>query len=368
MPAHRGRRAFLSAVPPGVLALQLAPSGVHAAAPTIRGVGSSFPRELYLRWARIYGRDTGVTIEYTPVGTSAGIRLISEGAADFAASNRPLSEKALAEAELVQFPVIMGGTVPVVNLQGIGAGELRLSGETLAAILLGRITRWNDPEIRRLNPALRMPGAPISVARRGDPSGTTYLLSDYLGKVSEDWRTMLAAPGGLPANWKTGHPAIGTTGLEELLLRLPNSIGYFDYAYARRRRLPHVSLRNRARAVVEPNLRSLQAAALAHRWTGSMGQVTTDAAHPEAWPLASPSYVLVRRTYRTADQAANALQALAFFDWACANGDQVADDMDFVPMPMPVKDQVRAALADRLAGEPQPGARESGADRIRPKG
>jgi phosphate transport system substrate-binding protein len=269
---------------------------------------------------------------------------------------------------LLQFPVIMGATVPVVNVPGIAAGDLCLDGALLAEIFLGRIGRWNDPEIRRLNPSIRLPAAPIAVARRGDPSGTTYLLSDYLAKSSSPWKGMLDGPGGLPANWKTGHAAIGTTGLEELFLRLPNSIAYFDYAYARRRRLNHVRLRNRAGIAVEPGMRSLQAAALSFRWTGGMGNVTTDAGHPDAWPLASPSYVIVRRSYRTADQAANALQALAFFEWACAHGDQIADDMDFVPMPNAVKDEVLAALATRIGADASVRPEGRGGSSARPRG
>lgn len=355
-PSRASRRGVVAAGSRWLLALLAATRAPHALAlaQSVTGVGSSFPRELYLRWARIYARDRGVSIDYTALGTSAGIRRITSGEADFAASNRPLPDRQLQEAGLLQFPVIMGGTVPVVNLPGIAPGELRLSGEALADILLGRITRWNDPDLRRLNPATRLPSAPIAVARRGDPSGTTYLLSDYLTKVSPRWSGMVAAEGGLPANWKTGHTAVGTQGLEELFLRLPNSITYFDYAYAKRRRFAHVRLRNRAGEFVTPELGSLQSAALSTRWVGTMGHVTTDAAHPAAWPVASPSYVLVRRVHRNADQAANALQALAFFEWACAHGDQIADDMDFVPLPGTVKDEVQAAIALLLEDTPSP--------------
>lgn len=316
-------------------------------AQTIRGVGSSFPTPLFSAWASVFEKQTGVSVEYTPVGTSRGLEVFSQGRAAFVALNRPLPEKRVLEERLIQFPVVMGGVVAVVNIPGVGPGDLRLSGPVLADILLGKITRWGDPAIRELNPNLRLPPGRITVISRGDPSGTTFLLDRYLGSVSPDWKALMAS---LPfVKLPVGFRPIGVENLTGTLRRVPNSITYVDYAYARRAKLAYVSLRNAAGNFVSPSYHTIQAAALGVEWTGTMSRVTTNTEHPSAWPMASPSYVVIDTTHDTSDAAADAQQAMVFFSWALQLGDQIADDRDFVPLHPRVKAQVEAAVARRLS-------------------
>ncbi len=317
-----------------------------AGAQVIHGVGSSFPVNLYEAWARVYEKQTGVRFEYKATGTSRGTALFEQGEATFLSLNRPLSEKRVVDQALLQFPVVMGGTVPVVNISGIRGGQLRLSGPVLADIFLGKIVRWNDPAIRELNPRIFLPPTPITVISRGDASGTTLLLDRFLGSVSPQWRSYMDA---LPfVKIPVGPRPEGIEDLTRTLLRVPNSISYVDYAFAKRMRLAHVSLRNASGRFVSPTYASIQAAARGPHWAGAMAKLTTNSEDPEAWPIASPSFGVLKINHESADAVANALQALDFFNWARRNGDQIADDHDYVPLPAEVKSQVEAALMKRL--------------------
>lgn len=316
------------------------------AAQVIRGVGSAFPAALYEAWARVYERQTGVRFEYTSTGTSKGVALFERGDATFLALNRPLAEKRVTDNGLLQFPVVMGGTVPVVNVSGIRPGQLRLSGPVLADIFLGKIVLWNDPAIRELNPRLYLPPTRITVISRGDASGTTLLLDRFLGSVSPAWRSYMDA---LPfVKVPVGPRPEGIEDLTRTFLRVPNSISYVDYAFARRMRLSYVTLRNAAGRFVSPSFASIQAAALGAPWSGAMARMTTNSEAPDAWPIASPSFGVLKIKQTSADAVANGLHALDFFAWALRSGDQIADDNDFVPLPAEVKAQVEAAVMKRL--------------------
>jgi len=321
-------------------------------AQTIRGVGSNFPVLLYGAWARVYEKQTGVRLEYVAAGgrgssSAAALQAFDKGEAAFITLNRPLSEKRVLEGHLVQFPVVMGGTVPVVNIAGIQPGQLRLSGPVLADIFLGKIVRWSDPAIRELNPSLFLPATPITVISRGDPSGTTSLLDQFLSSVSPGWKAFMQP---LPfVKVPVGPRPVGLEDLVRTLFRIPGSISYVDYAFARRTRLAHVNMLNAAGNFVAPTYVSIQSAALGGLWVGAMSRVTTNAAHPNAWPIASPSFGVLRFNHKTSDQVANALHALEFHEWALMQGDQIADDNDFVPLPAEVKTQVEVAVVRRLA-------------------
>lgn len=333
---------FLLAV---ALNLLLGLSNGHAQ--TISGKGSSFPLVLYQKWASIYEKQAGVSVEYTDSGTTEGLNAIKKGLTTFTASNRPMKEEDLDAFDLLQFPVVMGGVVPVVNMANIEPGQLRLSSAVLAGIYSGKITRWTDPAIRRINPDLFLPAAPIIVVTRQDPSGTTYLLSHYLSKVNPEWK---ANPGvGTTVKFPVGVPVAGFENMMMQFFRSPNSIAYVDYAMARKNRLNYVKLQNQAGNYVSPDFLSIQAAARGGFWRGAMANTTTNSSNPLAWPIASPSYVILRRKPQDSDIAANTQQALAFFEWAYGYGDQIADDMNFVPMPQDVKSAVVRSVVQRLS-------------------
>lgn len=333
-----------------VFALMLTLASLFASeawAHAIRAVGSSFPASLYSAWAGIYEKQTGIRFEYDPAGTTKGIEALTKGNAAFVAANRPLSASRVEADRLIQFPMVMGGVVPVVQISGVAPGQLRLTGPVLADIFMGKITRWTDPAIRRLNPSVRLPPGPITVVSRGDPSGTTFLLSQFLDGVSPTWKAEVSSRPyvSIPVGFK----ATSLTNLHHTMLRVPNSIGYVDYAFARRMKLAHVSIQNQSGRFVQPSYRSIQAATLLANWTGTMSLVTTNSPHPEAWPMASPSYVLMHTSYANSDAAADAQHAIDFLAWALRQGDQIADDLDFVPLPHEVKVQVEREVANRLA-------------------
>jgi phosphate transport system substrate-binding protein len=333
---------FLLAV---VMNLLLALSIGHAQ--PIEGKGSSFPLALYQKWASIYQKHTGVMIEYTDSGTTMGLNAIKKGLTTFTASNRPMSEEELDKFDLLQFPVIMGGVVPVVNMANIGPGRLRLNSSVLVDIYSGKVTRWTDPAIRRLNPDIFLPAAPIIVITRQEPSGTTYLLSHYFSRVNPVWK---AGPGvGSAIKFPVGVPANGFDNLMMQFFRNPNSITYVDYAVARKNRLTTVQLQNHAGNFVSPDFLSIQAAARGSLWKGGMANTTTNSPNPLAWPIASPSYVILRRNPQDPDAAANTQQALAFFEWAYGYGDQIADDMNFISMPQDIKMDVVQSLTEQLS-------------------
>jgi len=298
----------------------------------VTGAGASFPAPLYSRWAADYHQATGVKINYQSVGSSAGLRQIEAKTVDFGASDAPLKDEELAEKGLVQFPTVIGGIVPVVNIQGIAPGQLRLNGPVLADIYLGKITRWNDAAITALNPGVSLPDAAIAPVRRADGSGTTFGFTYYLSKVSTDWQSRVGE--GTAVNWPTGVGGRGNEGVAAFVARLPNSIGYVEYAYAKQNGLAWVQLQNKAGQFVAPTEASFKAAAAGADWSSSFYQILSDQPGAEAWPMSSATFILMHQVQDKPQQAAAVLK---FFAWAYASGDGSASALEYVAMPDPVK-------------------------------
>ena len=307
-----------------------------AAAQDVTGAGASFPAPLYAKWASDYNKATGVRINYQSVGSGAGIRQIEARTVDFGASDAPLKDDELEKKGLVQFPTVIGGVIPVVNIQGVQPGQLRLDGKVLGDIYLGKITRWTDPAIKSLNPSLNLPDAAIAPVRRADGSGTSFLFTNYLSKVNEEWKSKVGE--GTAVNWPTGAGGKGNEGVAAFVGRLPNSIGYVEYAYVKQNKMNYALLQNAAGQFVSPEDTAFKAAAAGADWSKSFYQVLTNQPGAQSWPITGATFILM---HKAQDKPAQAAAALKFFDWAYKNGDQTADDLDYVPMPTAVKAQIR---------------------------
>ena len=296
------------------------------------GAGASFPAPLYSKWAADYHKATGVKINYQSVGSSAGIKQIEAKTVDFGASDEPLKDEDLAKKGLVQFPTVIGGIVPVVNIKGIAPGQLKLSGQVLGDIYLGKITKWNDAAIVALNPGVALPDATIAPVRRADGSGTTFGFTNYLSKVNAEWKEKVGE--GKAVNWPTGAGGKGNEGVAAFVGRLPNSIGYVEYAYVKQNKLTYTLLQNSTGAFVSPDDATFKAAAAGADWSKSFYQILTNQPGKEAWPITSATFILMHTKQEKPEQAAAALK---FFQWAYQSGDQTAAGLDYVPMPEPVK-------------------------------
>lgn len=307
-----------------------------AYAQEIRGAGSSFAAPVYARWADAYNKATGVRINYQSIGSGAGTRQIRGKTVDFGASDMPLADADLAKDGLVQFPTAIGGVTPVLNIRGIAPGQMKLTGPVLADIYLGKITRWNDPTIIALNPGVLLPDAAIAVVRRADGSGSSFLLTNYLSKVSPEWKAKVGE--GMAVNWPTGVGGKGNEGVALHVQGLPNSIGYVELAYARQNKLSHARMRNQAGNFVAPSAASFRAAASAAEWSRGFNQVLTDQPGKESWPITGATFILM---YAKPDKPHQAAAVLKFFDWAYAHGDQMAQELDYAPLPDDVETTVR---------------------------
>ncbi|MCU0967431.1 MAG: phosphate ABC transporter substrate-binding protein PstS [Rubrivivax sp.] len=307
-----------------------------ALAQDVTGAGATFPAPLYAKWADAYNKATGAKINYQSVGSSAGLRQIRAKTVDFGASDIPLTDADLAKDGLVQFPTVMGGVVPVVNVRGIQAGQLRLTGQVLGDIYLGKVTRWNDPAITALNPGVALPDAAIAPVRRADGSGTTFIFTNYLSKVNPEWKAKVGE--GAAVNWPTGAGGKGNEGVAAFVQRLPNSIGYVEYSYAKANKMSHVKMRNSAGNFVDPADDTFKAAAAGARWDQSFYQILTEQPGAQSWPITGATFIVMQAKQ---DKPAQAAASLKFFDWAFVNGDQMASDLEYVPLPASVKDLVR---------------------------
>lgn len=296
------------------------------------GAGASFPAPLYSKWAADYNKATGVKINYQSVGSGAGLRQIEAKTVDFGASDAPLKDDELVKKSLVQFPTVVGGIVPVINIKGIGPGQLRLNGQVLGDIYLGKITRWSDPAVKALNPSLNLPDAAIAPVRRADGSGTTNGFTGYLSLVNAEWKSKVGE--GTAVNWPTGAGGKGNEGVAAFVGRLPNSIGYVEYAYAKQNKIAFVQLQNADGNFVNPGEAGFKAAAAGADWSRSFYQVLNNKPGKDAWPITTTTYILLQKVQ---DKPAQAVTALKFFDWAYKNGDKTASDLDYVPMPDSVK-------------------------------
>ena len=325
----------------GLLSFTLLAAASMASAQDVTGAGATFPAPVYAKWADAYNKATGAKVNYQSVGSGAGLRQIKGKTVDFGASDMPLKDEELAADGLVQFPTVIGGVVPVVNIKGIQPGQIRLTGQLLGDIYLGKITKWNDPALVALNPGVPLPDAAISVVRRADGSGTTFLFTNYLSKVNAEWK--VKAGEGTAVNWPTGAGGKGNEGVSAFVMRLPNSIGYVEYAYAKQNKMSHVLMKNRDGNFVAPDDANFKAAAAGAEWSKSFYQVLTEQPGKDAWPLTGATFILM---HKTQDKPASATGSLKFFDWAYANGDKMAADLEYVALPATVKDLVRKQWAE----------------------
>lgn len=303
-----------------------------SAAQGVTGAGASFPAPLYFKWASDYNKATGVKINYQSVGSGAGIKQIDSKTVDFGASDMPLKDDELAKKGLMQFPTVIGGVIPVINIKGIAAGQLKLTGQVLGDIYLGKITKWTDPAIKALNPSLPLPDAAIAPVRRADGSGTSFIFTNYLSKVNAEWKAKVGE--GTAVNWPVGAGGKGNEGVAAFVGRLPNSIGYLEYAYVKQNKMTFAQLKNAAGNFVSPDDTAFKAAAAGAEWSKSFYQILTDEPGHDSWPITGATFILMHKSQDKPEQAAASLK---FFDWAYKNGDKTAADLDYVPMPASVK-------------------------------
>ena len=312
-----------------------------AAAQDVTGAGASFPAPLYAKWAADYNKATGVKINYQSVGSGAGIKQIDGKTVAFGASDMPLTDEVLKTKGQLQFPTVIGGVVPVVNIKGIAPGQLKLNGQVLGDIYLGKVTKWNDAAIKALNPGLALPEADIAPVRRADGSGTSFIFTNYLSKVNAEWKTKVGE--GTAVNWPTGAGGKGNEGVAAFVGRLPNSIGYLEYAYVKQNKMTYTLMQNSAGNFVKPEETAFKAAAAGADWAKSFYQILTNQPGKDSWPLTGATFILM---HKLQDKPAEATATLKFFDWAYNTGDKTADALDYVAMPTVVKAQIEKSWAE----------------------
>ena len=307
-----------------------------AQAQDVTGAGATFPAPLYAKWADAYNKATGARLNYQSVGSGAGLNQIRAKTVDFGASDMPLTDEQLAKDGLVQFPTVIGGVVPVVNIKGVSPGQIKLTGQVLGDIYLGKITKWNDAALASLNPGLPLPDAAISVVRRADGSGTSFIFTNYLSKVNSEWKAKVGE--GTAVNWPVGAGGKGNEGVAAFVGRLPNSIGYVEYAYVKQNKMTYTLLKNKDGNFATPDDLNFKAAAASADWSKTFFQVLTDQPGKEAWPLTGATFIMM---HKAQDKPGQASGALKFFEWAYANGDAMATELEYVTLPDPVKAMVR---------------------------
>ncbi|MDE2606024.1 MAG: phosphate ABC transporter substrate-binding protein PstS [Burkholderiales bacterium] len=306
-----------------------------ASAEDVTGAGSSFAQPLIAKWAAAYNKATGARINYQSVGSGAGIKQIDAKTVDFGASDMPLTDDVLEKKGQIQFPILIGGVIPVTNVQGVGPGQLKLNGQLLADIYLGKITKWNDAAIKALNPGLNLPDAAISTVHRADGSGTTFIFTNYLSKVSPEWKTKIGD--GTTVNWVGGAGGKGNEGVATFVSRLPNSIGYVEYAYVKQNKMHYALMANSTGKFVTPDEKAFKAAAAGADWSKSFYQILTNQPGADSWPITGSTFVLM---HKVQDKPAQGAAVLKFFEYAFKDGDKAADELDYVPMPAAVKAQI----------------------------
>jgi phosphate transport system substrate-binding protein len=308
----------------------VAATAFSAQAADITGAGATFPFPLYSKWADAYKKETGNGLNYQSIGSGAGIKQIQAKTVTFGATDAPLKAEQLEKDGLVQWPQAMGALVPVINVEGVKAGELVFTGELLGDIYLGKVTKWDDPAIKKLNPSLKLPSTSIAVVRRSDGSGTTFLWTDYLSKVNAEWKSKVGS--GTAVEWPTGVGAKGNEGVAGNVSQTKNSIGYVEYAYAKQNNLVHAAVINKAGKTVQPTIASFQAAAANADWAKAPGYylILTDQPGDLSWPITGATFILMHK--QPTDKAA-AGEAIKFFTWAFEKGDKIAEELDYIPMP-----------------------------------
>lgn len=317
--------------------LLIAGTATSIQAQDVTGAGATFPAPIYAKWAADYYKATGAKINYQSVGSGAGLKQIEAKTVTFGASDMPLTDEKLKSSGLFQFPTVIGGVVPVVNIKGIKPGELKLTGQLIGDIYLGKITKWDDPVIKQLNPTVALPNDSIMVVRRADGSGTSFLWTNYLSKVNPEFKTKVGE--GTAVNWPVGAGGKGNEGVAAFVSRLPNSIGYVEYAYVKQNKMTYALIQNSAGTWVTPSDDTFKSAAAGADWKKTYYQVLTNQAGKESWPISGATYILVHsKDFNTSEIKAT----LKFFDWAYTTGDKSADDLDYVALPETVKNQIRA--------------------------
>jgi phosphate transport system substrate-binding protein len=318
---------------------------VSAQAADITGAGSTFAAPIYTKWADSYQKSGGGKVNYQGIGSSGGIKQIIAKTVDFAGSDAPLKDDELAKEGLFQFPTVVGGVVPAINVPGVKAGELVLSGEVLGDIYLGKIKNWNDPAIAALNPKVKLPDTDIAVVRRADGSGTSFIWTNYLSKVNPEWKSKVGE--GATVNWPTGTGGKGNDGVAAFIQRLPGAIGYVEWAYAKQNKMTYVDMKNASGTVVEPKTDTFKAAAAGADWSKSFYQILTNEPGKDAWPIVGATFVLL---HTTQDKPAQGTETLKFFDWAFKNGTSAADSLDYISLPdsvvAEIKTQWKAKVKD----------------------
>ena len=320
-----------------LITMLLAVVAFAATAQEITGAGATFPAPLYAKWASEYNKATNIKINYQSVGSGAGIKQIEAKTVTFGASDMPLTDDKLQASGLFQFPTVIGGVVPVINVKGIEPGQLRLTGAVMADVFLGKITRWDDAAIKALNPSLALPDQAITVVRRADGSGTTFIWTNYLSKVSREFKETIGE--GTAVSWKVGAGGKGNEGVSAMVRQLPGALGYVEYAYVKQTKINWLNVQNSAGTWVAPTEDAFKAAAANADWNKTYYQILTNQAGKEAWPISGATFILV---HVKPDNAAASKTALTFFDWAFGNGDKAADDLDYVALPAAVKAKIRA--------------------------
>ncbi|MFM0594446.1 MULTISPECIES: phosphate ABC transporter substrate-binding protein PstS [Paraburkholderia] len=316
---------------------------IAAQAADITGAGSTFAAPIYTKWADAYQKTGGGKVNYQGIGSSGGIKQIEAKTVDFAGSDAPLKDDELAKAGLFQFPTVVGGVVPAINVPGVKAGELTLSGEVLGDIYLGKIKKWNDPAIAALNPKIKLPDTDIAVVRRADGSGTTFIWTNYLSKVNADWKSKVGE--GATVSWPTGTGGKGNDGVAAFVQRLPGAIGYVEWAYAKQNHMTYVALKNSTGAVVEPKTETFKAAAAGADWSKSFYQILTNEPGKDAWPIVGATFVLL---HTAQEKPAQGTETLKFFDWAFKNGTQAANDLDYISLPDSVTAEIRSQWKSKV--------------------
>jgi phosphate transport system substrate-binding protein len=320
-------------------------AGASLAAATITGAGATFPYPIYAKWAEAYKAKTGVSMNYQSIGSGGGIKQITAKTVHFGASDMPLTQEKLDKDGLMQFPTVIGGVVPVVNVEGVAAGKLKLDGNALANIYLGKITKWNDPAIAALNKDVKLPDENITVVHRSDGSGTTFIFTNYLSKASADWKSAVGE--GTAVSWKAGTGGKGNEGVASYVQRIKNSIGYVEYAYALQNKMAYVQMKNRDGHFVEPSDVTFKAAAGNAQWEKAPGfyEILTNEPGKDSWPISGATFILM---HKMQEDAAMAKEVLKFFDWAYTNGSPMAAQLDYVPLPENVQNLIRKAWKTQI--------------------
>ncbi|HDL6961143.1 TPA: phosphate ABC transporter substrate-binding protein PstS [Yersinia enterocolitica] len=327
-----------------IVAATLSMTTVSAfAAASLTGAGATFPAPVYAKWADSYQKETGNKVNYQGIGSSGGVKQIIANTVDFGASDAPLTDEKLAADGLFQFPTVIGGVVLAVNIPGIKSGELTLDGKTLGDIYLGNVKKWNDPAIVKLNPGVKLPDQNIAVVRRADGSGTSFVFTSYLAKVSAEWKEKVGA--GSTVNWPTGLGGKGNDGIAAFVQRLPGSIGYVEYAYAKQNNLAYTKLVSADGKPVSPTEHSFSSAAKGVDWSKTFAQDLTNQKGDDVWPITSTTFILLHKEQKN---AANGAEVLKFFDWGYTHGAKQANELDYATLPAEVVEQVRAAWKTQI--------------------